>query len=349
MSWEICHFEGITKVISLTSAVLDASVTAPMAPLPSPSFRAMDAEDSRDGGTVIIASHHKTGTAFSFSTIANLSRHPSQRRSHFIFGIIGPAGNVSADIATLFAGGGTLARGLPSVTWLENANSIPLSKAFPASTLSAAANNQGWSEGAPGVPRTRFVHLVRDPVEMVVSAYLYHLQLPKEEMWWLNAPGLFQLRPRVARALAQGSCLGSDAGWSWLEVLQCLSAAEGVVAEGWRMIKADIEPMAEVRSRLDCRTSAALTLNIDDVVHDFPASMSRLLTFLGLREEAAQGDLIETLGIVQKSLLSNTSSHITTGKYDKGALRRLVAKDTEISARLRFLRRKATCPSSSTD
>ena len=191
----------------------------------------------------------------------------------------------------------------------------------------------------------KFIHLIRDPVEMIVSAYLYHLKKPSDEMWWLTAPGLFEPTKSVFAALIRARCKPSSAKWSWLEILECLPQKEGIVAEGWKMISGDIEPMAEVRSQFDClHPSSAFVLDIDEVDRDFMGSMVRLLKFLNVTEEKDHRVLLEALAITQIASLSNaSSSHVTNGNSEKARLRRILKEDPEIAHRLLNIQSKSTC------
>ena len=85
---------------------------------------------------------------------------------------------------------------------------------------------------------------MRPPFEQVISAYLYHMSEPADELWWLTAPGLVAPPPQVVPALraAYGaaerpSCnLASAEPPSWMDVLKCLNTTEGLRAEGWHAL-----------------------------------------------------------------------------------------------------------------
>ena len=114
---------------------------------------------------------------------------------------------------------------------------------------------------------------------MVISAYLYHIEMPKKELWWLTAPGLVKMSEYTARALLRAEC---GHNLSWLQVLRCLPEAQGLTAEAWRMIAQDIEPMAAICREISCVRSSAITVDIDDVVRRFDAEMERALPFVGI-------------------------------------------------------------------
>jgi hypothetical protein len=183
---------------------------------------------------------------------------------------------------------------------------------------------------------------------MIVSAYLYHLQEPKEEMWWLNSPGLFPLSESVSAALAASTCAHSSDprwSWSWLEVLKCVPESVGIVAEGWKMIKQDIEPMATLSKELDCSSAQGgrvLNLDIDDVGRDFESSLRKLLSFVGV-DERAQARLVRELEREQERVKLASTKHVTSGKYDKERLRGILLSDTQLELRLEELRSDLTC------
>ena len=149
----------------------------------------------------------------------------------FLFGMVDAAAAADAPADFLYHVGLDGA-GLPGHEWLRRARRAPI----PALLRGAST-------------ASRLVHLVRDPFELVVSAYLYHLSAPPEERWWLDEPALFA-PPPCAR--------GSRA--SWLEALRACDAAGGLAAEGARAIAA-ISPMAALSrgsaSSPRCRSSTS--------------------------------------------------------------------------------------------
>jgi hypothetical protein len=290
-------------------------------------------------GTVIIASHHKTGTAFAFSTVHALSKHRLFRDTHFQFGILGPPTTDPSSIATFYSNDARVS-GTPGIEWLNTASARPLKEVLS----NLPKRNRSNAAGKPTSSPMRFVHLVRDPVEMIVSAFLYHLQKPEDEMWWLTAPGLFEPSERVIASLAKAGCQPNPRHpWTWLEILECLPPGDGIIAEGWKMIRDDIEPMAAVCGQVDCGQTSAFMLDIDEVVRDFDGSMVRLVNFLSVTDKTDQRVLMAVLEQTQKRALSN-NSHVTNGKFDKEHLRDVLNRDTEISARLGYLRGMIQCP-----
>jgi hypothetical protein len=275
---------------------------------------------------ILIGSHHKSGTGFVFSVVTQLIGQLDLKKSALLFGIFGPSRNVT-DIATFYSNENDT--DLPDEDWINTASNNPLSSLL-----------------VRGSKRSRFIHLVRDPVEMVVSAYLYHLQEPEEEMWWLTSPGLVDLSPRVRSALSASNCPHSnDLGWkwTWLEVLRCLPLSEGIVAEGWKMIEQDIEPMARICREVDCvHPETSFKLDIDDVGRNFSSSVSGLLAFVGVKRDSRRS-LLASLRNAQKTAVSTSATHITTGKYDKDKLRKLLSDDAVIRARLEQLRSDVYC------
>ena len=280
---------------------------------------------------VIVATHHKSGTAFAFTTLHALSQKVPYQ---FEFGVLGPElpGQHREPPATLYTNR-YKGKGTPAEEWMRTAIARPL-----ADVLNLYEHRDA----------NRFVHLVRNPIEMIVSAYLYHLRKPKGEMWWLEAPGLFPPSKHVRSALVEARCPHSNDPeymWSWLEILECLPAESGIVAEGWKMIENDIEPMAKIASFIDCKQSnISLKLDIDEFTYRFGDSMLRLFSFLGVPSHTHQALLAE-LNEVQHSSRLNASKarHITQGVSEKEFLRVFLHQDQQMSSKLEQMRRLLNC------
>ena len=260
---------------------------------------------------VIIAPHHKTGTSFSFTTLRVLPElFPDV---DFLFGMVdaAAAGDAPADFLYHVGLDGA---GLPGHEWLRRARRAPI----PALLRGAST-------------ASRLVHLVRDPFELVVSAYLYHLSAPPEERWWLDEPALFA-PPPCAR--------GSRA--SWLEALRACDAAGGLAAEGARAIAKDIAPMAALSRAFACEKPARyLQLDIAELGRDLDGALRRLARFVAdAAGRGADAALIERcvarLREQQASALASAygSAHVTEGKHDKAALRRVLAADAPLARQL---------------
>jgi len=204
--------KGTFAVVLLGSVAVAASLLRNSARAQS-TIEVPSQQGSRN--SVIIASHHKTGTVFAFSTFYALSKHELFREFSIQVGMVGPPKTTNTSSIASFYFNNAHKKGIPGDVWLKTATLVPLLDMF---------------ERAPdshhGRPTKQFIHLVRDPVEMVVSAYLYHLQRPEDEMWWLSAAGLFKPSDQVATALRRAGCSQVSAkGWSWLEILDCLPPA----------------------------------------------------------------------------------------------------------------------------
>jgi hypothetical protein len=158
---------------------------------------------------MVIAAHHKTGTAVCFQTLRPLYKYVKPE-----IGILAREENVG-DIATLYHG--PKSEHIIGLDWLSNASTTPLKKLLSDNSI-------------------KFVHFVRDPVEMIISAYLYHLQKPEIEMWWLTFPGLTSSTDSLERMLVDHGCSKSEV-MSWLEILECLPEKEGLIAEAQKMIR----------------------------------------------------------------------------------------------------------------
>lgn len=170
---------------------------------------------------VVLGTHHKTGTSFAFQTLKPLYKYINgnigilAREEHF------------GDIATMFHGPKT--DKLVGLDWLTNATKTPLAKVL-------GSKNKD----------IKFIHFVRDPLEMIISAYLYHLQKPQVEMWWLNSSGFITHLSDtdgmnnniiLKNILKKNQCPHILEDLSWLQVLQCLPQRDGLLVEAHKMIR----------------------------------------------------------------------------------------------------------------
>ena len=190
-------------------------------------------------GTIVVGTHHKTGTvllAKTFRVAAKMMGVPRAKSNRTLSSMCGEL----------------LTHGAPGVCIIEHVTSKDV---------------QDWLLSATSqAPTTPFIHAVRDPLEMCVSAYQYHL-LGAEP--WLVQP----LRDLNGTTLQQH--------------YQSLSQAEGVRFECMRMALELVET-ALVYNATRSLTNT-LTLRLEDFSHHYDSTMGRLFTFLG------SGPFVESL------------------------------------------------------
>ncbi|KAL1508625.1 hypothetical protein AB1Y20_004721 [Prymnesium parvum] len=155
---------------------------------------------------------------------------------------------------------------------------VPRSKANKTSTAGACA--QLFESHAAGVcieehtsvltlrhwlsPGAPFIHVVRDPLEMCVSAYLYHLHGAEP---WLLLPHA-ELRGKTLQQFYRDA-----------------SQADGVRFECTRMMS---ELVDEALVRNATARRGALTLYFEDFTPDFDGTMRRIFEYLDSREKVGQ-------------------------------------------------------------
>ena len=190
-------------------------------------------------GTIVVGTHHKTGTvllAKTFRVAAKMMGVPRAKSNRTLSSMCGEL----------------LTHGAPGVCIIEHVTYKDV---------------QDWLLSATSqAPTTPFIHAVRDPLEMCVSAYQYHL-LGAEP--WLVQP----LRDLNGTTLQQH--------------YQSLSQAEGVRFECMRMALELVET-ALVYNATRSLTNT-LTLCLEDFSHHYDSTMGRLFTFLG------SGPFVESL------------------------------------------------------
>jgi hypothetical protein len=188
--------------------------------------------------TFIIGTHHKTGTVL----LAKVFRIAAK-----LMGVQRVKSNRTLSSSVC---GEQLAHGAPGVCIIEHVT---------------ARDVRQWLLPPPAPP-TPFVHAVRDPVEMCVSAYQYHL-LGAEP--WLVQP----MRDLNGSTLQQH--------------YKRVSPAEGVRFECMRMALELVETALVYNATRDLAN--ALTVRLEDFSRDYDGTMRHLFAFLG------SGSYVESL------------------------------------------------------
>lgn len=168
----------------------------------------------------------------------------------------------------------------------------------------------------------RFVHIVRDPVEQLVSAYLYEI----ERITHRNETGARGIHDKYLKTVQNHM---DDANHTGLVALA-------------DFMKGDLHSMVKQyeESELDHN---AINIRLEDFTEDFDDTIARMFVFLGVPETSLKHFLKnakrEDLG---KHLPSEDEHnvHVTAGKYDKGPLRELLLEHSRWGNKLREMQKK---------
>ncbi len=110
--------------------------------------------------------------------------------------------------------------------------------------------------------RFRFVHAIRDPLEVVVSGYMYHLRTTEA---WANRP----------ERRYNGS--------TYRRYLGAMSVSDGLVAETKHSLRDALKTMPRLLNRTAGRP-CALTLRLEDFEAGWEAAVSRLFDLIGVTD-----------------------------------------------------------------
>lgn len=235
--------------------------------------------------TIIVGTHHKTGTvllAKAFRVAAKAMGVPRIKSNRTLSAVCGEV----------------LARGTPGVCIIEHVT---------------ASDIREWLRPAPPAPVTPFVHSVRDPVEMCVSAYQYHL-LGAEP--WLVQP----MRDLNGSTLQQH--------------YQRLSPADGVRFECMRMVLELVETALVYNATRNLDN--ALTVHLEDFSRDYDGTMRRLFTFL--RSGSRVESLVKLAAPYDLARAPAGDTRHVSSSSSKQALRDLLLSDSGIGSLLAELR-----------
>lgn len=230
-------------------------------------------------GSILVGTHHKTGTLL----LAKVFRVASR-----LMGVPRYKANANRTACDRI-----FASHLPGVCIDEHVDGWTLRE---------------WKRGP-----TPFIHAVRDPLEMCVSAYQYHTQGTEA---WLTQP------------------LKDLGGKTLQEHYENISQEEGVRFECKRMVGELLDSaLLYNETRQDPNT---LTLRYEDVSRDFGDSISRLFAFLG------SGDMSSRLAKAARQFDIRQQApqdvrHVSNAD-EKAALRSSLLGDAALSALLASLR-----------
>jgi len=167
------------------------------------------------------------------------------------------------------------------------------------------------------------VHIVREPLEVCVSSYQYHLR--STESWLLS--------PRKELN-----------GKSWQQALRAATTRDGLLLECRRSIRDQIRQQGEVFNATK-RRGRVLTLRMEELETSFDASVSRLFRFLLSRASpnVTDGLMPELLSVAARFDATRHRSELDDGhlspRQRKRELRAILLNDTGMATQLASWRR----------
>ncbi|CAM9368071.1 unnamed protein product [Choristocarpus tenellus] len=171
--------------------------------------------------------------------------------------------------------------------------------------------------------RAKIVHFIRNPFDLILSAYNYHLR--GTESWETDSGHNYdKLFPDVVQP--------SQHNMTYLEILRGLDMADGIKMEAENM-EVPVRRMVSAHCQLRGQDEIYLPVRFSDFLGgDGPTQSCLLLRFLGMREEHAS-KLTSNLypfdesgrGKIKLSP-NSTSIHTTAGSFDKDTQIQLLAR-----------------------
>lgn len=266
---------------------------------------------------LIVGTHHKTGTALMALVLREaFSVHKKMtggKPSGVMMGYFGNPETMDAPFAFYYCDH------LYSDTWNKTDSSS-------SDHLPKLVDNHQFFKG-----HYKFVHLVRDPMELVISAYLYHHAGPPDwqEVW------LYEQHPLSSyqTILNNSSCdPGTRLTMSWFDLLRCLNQKEGLMAEAlfqthFGAVPSMVAAVQHIQG--DQKHAQVLQLGLEEFQSGFDETVRRMFEFLGFRPRVVESivrgcapfDLRR-----QSSGEKERNEHVTTGKFDKEKLREMMRK-----------------------
>lgn len=284
----------------LGAALCCANGLAPSGPRP-PSVARYAEVGGAWNGTIVVGTHHKTGTVL----LAKVFRQAAKQ-----MGV--PRAKSNRTLSALC--GEMLTHNAPGVCIIEHVSAKDVhERLWQPKQQHSPPTLRSKNEYSPLPPPTPFLHAVRDPVEMCVSAYQYHLQGAEP---WLVQP----MRDLNGTTLQQH--------------YQRLPPGEGVRFECLRMMLELVETALVYNATRGL--SHAMTVRLEDFVRDYDGTFRSIFTFLGsgpyvesLVKAAAPYDLARQKAEDARHV-SSTSS--------KQPLRDMVLRDERLGTLLSDLR-----------
>lgn len=286
---------------------------------------------SQDKGPLFFVVYHKTGTIFSRSFLSVLrdgeprlgARPPCGKRISFC----------------------------PNLALLRNTTDVLYN--IQSSKGSWLGMSQHWSLGAleynkplPGFykdsrelyPRTDFflvvkpspmwnpasggkvVHWVRDPVDMIASAYRY---LSEGREPWMLHPMHCNYCNKLALEILFDTCKGFIAKrrCSFRNVVRRVNETEGVLYTAM-VLQRQLQDMADNLMRWTTPDSTALHLSVQALSNDFDGALTCLLRFAGIKGARQRVLLRKAQWLdLHRRKAHASKKHATAGRYDNAAIK----------------------------
>ena len=263
----------------------------------------------------VVATHHKTGTALMHDVFSAIARHQLGKRNNRYGAFADVRAMEDHPDAFSARARGTHARRAGVVLDYHLGKAVP---DFVVDDEIATRVGVSPDAGLPfaltagradGRDAYRMVHVVRDPVEVLISGYLYHRRLPKDEQW------LFRPAP------------GDVSGRSHAESLRSASPTQAMRAE---LRAADDElRMLVLAYRHVERDPDAINVKLESFFEDFDGAVAETLRFLRFDEEDIPGcvALARAFDTKRWSEEERSRNEHFTQREDRGAFRDAVFAD----------------------
>ena len=270
----------------------------------------------------VVATHHKTGTALMHDVFSAIARHLTNKKYGAFADVRAMEDHPDAFSARKKARGTNarragvvldyhLGKAVPDFVVDEVEIATRDAKSGPTRSFSPDAGlpfalTAGRADGRDAY---RMVHVVRDPVEVLISGYLYHRRLPKDEQW------LFRPAP------------GDVSGRSHAESLRSASPTQAMRAE---LRAADDElRMLVLAYRHVERDPDAINVKLESFFEDFDGAVAETLRFLRFDEEDIPGcvALARAFDTKRWSEEERSRNEHFTQREDRGAFRDAVFAD----------------------
>ncbi|GMH45590.1 hypothetical protein BSKO_13547 [Bryopsis sp. KO-2023] len=275
----------------------------------------------------LVTTHHKTGTAlFStlLSTLCSLSGVDFQK----VAGVI-PLGNSTFDRVVEYSAAknsdGRIAISMHG--FKESCFAEHECDRFDAECRLSSCK---LLDNGDEVQSYGIVHVVRNPLEMLISAYLYHREMGSAlikkgfELWLLKDKS--HLLPEHMRERFKGV--------PYFKVLQELSVTEGIRAEflvnGGQIFRA-------ARNYRDLKNrGGAINIRFEDLQNKYQKTMKRVFEKIDISKNVPMEALLEVASnydvqsMPREVLSEKVGIHMTEGKFDKTVLRKVLYDDHEL-------------------
>ena len=170
----------------------------------------------------------------------------------------------------------------------------------------------------------RFVHIIRDPLEVVLSGYQYHLKTT--ERWAVRPDKRYKNK-------------------SYRGYLNSLSLADGLAAELKHSLKDNLKTMPRVLNRTATRP-CTLTLRLEDFERDWRGTTARLWDLFGVQDSGVAARLdteVAKHNVYQSSRPRLTNKHVGN-VTSRGTMRAAVRSLPAVYGKIQHVRRQTGFP-----